>query len=190
MILLNQQLLMCRWFSKHKLKSYKNKSNALFKSLTFWPKRSECNIKPVTKVPSKRLTPHLNSGDLFKETQPWHAFVRKQDNQRKRAKNRGGKSSTNTDTDTNLWARSKTRLHTRGYKGSEVLVSLSRQSCDHSLRLWPEQMRGHYPSGNHYLLSVFYPDNYRLLQALGPELSYSHCTKHCCLYLAVEIYCN
>lgn len=28
------------------------------------------------------------------------------------------------------------------------------------------------------------------LQALGRELSYSHCTEHSCLYLAVEIYCN
>lgn len=28
------------------------------------------------------------------------------------------------------------------------------------------------------------------LQALGSQLSYSNCTEHSCLYLAVEIYCN
>lgn len=76
-------------------------------------------------------------------------------------------SSARTDTDTNLWARSKTWLHTRGYEGWEVLVSLSHQSCDRALRLWPGQMRGHSPRGSHYLLSVFFPDIYR--RAAGPQ---------------------
>lgn len=138
-------------------------------SISAWPKRSECKIKPVTIVLKRGLKSQLKERAPFRGARPWHTFVRKQDNGRKRAKNGRVKSSTNTDIDTNLWARSKTRLHTRGYKGSEVLVSLSRQSCDHSLRLWPGQMRGHYPSGNHYLLSVSYPDIYRL--PAGPRAS-------------------
>lgn len=147
------------------------------------------NTNPLNFI-EERLKSLLKECAPFRGTRPWNACARKQDNERKGANNGGVKASTNSDIDTNLWARSKTRLQTRGYKGSEVLVSLSRQSCDHSLRFWPGQMRGHYPSGNHYLLSVFSQTSIGYLQALGTELSYSHCTQLSCLYLAVEIYCN
>lgn len=89
----------------------------------------------ATKVDRRGIQSQFKESAPFRETKPLYTFVNKQNNIRKTGERRRRvKSSTNTDTDTNLRTRSKTWLHTRGYKGSEVLVSLSLQSCDDSLR--------------------------------------------------------
>lgn len=121
----------------------------------------------LMKVQGGGVKPRFEGSFQLRRIQARHTLMRKEDNKRKRTKNRRVESSTTTDTDTNLWARSKTQLHTRGYKGSEVLVSLIHKTCDHTRRFWPGQMRGHNPTGNHYLLSVFHLDIYRV--PAGPQ---------------------
>lgn len=145
----------------------------------------------ATKVDRRGIQSQFKESAPFRETKPLYTFVNKQNNERKTGERRRRvKSGTNTDTDTNLRTRSKTWLRTRGYKGSEVLVSLSLQSCDDSLRFWPGQMRGHYPSETTISYQSSFQTSIGYLQALRRELSCSHCTKLSRLYLAVEIYCN
>lgn len=88
-------------------------------------------MKPIARAHNRDLKSQLQECSYGKE--PNHDMPSCENKTIKEGELRV-KSSTKTDTDTNLWARSKTQLHTRGYKSSEVLVSLSCETCDHSLR--------------------------------------------------------